>query len=500
MKKLSMIFLVVISFSFTNKVNSIDCSVTSVGFTPVNDLGPGYFRGFQGGLYPGGSNTRPVLHNKDGVIIAHNIVPLDTAGNYDPVNGKVVLLSVGMSNTSLEFTKFMSYVSASPLINPKLVVVNGAQGGKDINLIVNPLDSFWTIIKQKLAIKGVTVKQVQAVWFKETDKAPTDTAFLSYTNDIKAKFKTVMNIMKTNYVNLKLCYNNSRIYAGYATSLTNPEPYAYYNGWTVKWMIEDQISGDTSLVYKGVSANSPWLSWGAYVWADGILPRLDGLTWVCSDFNPDGTHPDTSGIVKVASRLFTFFSTDETTKPWFLKNMTVNIYTGLEGFMVQATSNLRMKDSVFVNLRQSIAPFSLIDYSSAIVDSVTLKGIYKFYNAAQGSYYFQVKHRNSIETWSRAGGENLIPGNIYNYDFTGGINRAFGNNQVLKGNKYCFYGGEVVKDGVVDLSDIVQTGNDSQMFETGYADSDVNGDMLVDLADVVFVQNNSTQFVTSITP
>ena len=71
---------------------------------------------------------------------------------------------------------------------------------------------------------------------------------------------------------------------------------------------------------------------------------------------------------------------------------------------------------------------------------------------------------------------------------------------MLKGNKYCFYGGEVVKDGVVDLSDIVQTGNDSQMFETGYADSDVNGDMLVDLADVVFVQNNSTQFVTSITP
>ncbi|MCB0728565.1 MAG: hypothetical protein KDD00_13975 [Ignavibacteriae bacterium] len=78
--------------------------------------------------------------------------------------------------------------------------------------------------------------------------------------------------------------------------------------------------------------------------------------------------------------------------------------------------------------------------------------------------------------------------------------RAYGSNQVLKGNKYCFFGGEVIKDGVVDLSDIVQAGNDATTFESGYTNSDVNGDMLVDLSDVVFVQNNSTQFVTSITP
>ena len=35
-------------------VRASDCSVTSVGFVPMNDLGAGLYLGqFQGGLYPG---------------------------------------------------------------------------------------------------------------------------------------------------------------------------------------------------------------------------------------------------------------------------------------------------------------------------------------------------------------------------------------------------------------------------------------------------------------
>ncbi|MBK8552544.1 MAG: hypothetical protein IPL53_16340 [Ignavibacteria bacterium] len=421
MKKTSTGILFFLIFSLFISQNSFSqlCSLTSVGFTPINDLGAEYFRGYQGGLYPSGSNIRPFIHNNDGINIANNILPLDTAGNFDPVNGKIVLLSIGMSNTAIEFNDFMSYVSSSVLINPKLVVVNGAQGGKDIDKIVNPLDSFWIVVVNRLALKGVTVKQVQAVWYKEAEESLTDTSFVPYTTGLKNKFKSVMNMLKTNYKNLKLCYSNSRIYAGYATSLTNPEPYAYYNGWTVKWMIEDQINGDTTLKYNGATPNSPWLSWGAYVWADGTTPRLDGLTWNCPvDFMPDGTHPSAAGSNKVASRLFNFFSTDETTKPWFLKSLTVNLTIGIQGVFNTSTSYLNMRDTVFLSLRQSVSPFNLIGSSKAVIDSVTLRGIYKFYNIPSGSYYYQILHRNSIETWSRSGGENLAYGNIYNYDFT----------------------------------------------------------------------------------
>ena len=47
-----------------------NCAGTSTGMIPVNDLGPGFYKGVQGGLYPGGSNLRPATHEAAGVAIA----------------------------------------------------------------------------------------------------------------------------------------------------------------------------------------------------------------------------------------------------------------------------------------------------------------------------------------------------------------------------------------------------------------------------------------------
>jgi PKD repeat protein len=53
------------------------------------------------------------------------------------------------------------------------------------------------------------------------------------------------------------------------------------------------------------------------LWADGSVPRSDGLTWECADVVADFTHPSTSGETKVADQLLAFFKTDPTTMPWF---------------------------------------------------------------------------------------------------------------------------------------------------------------------------------------
>jgi hypothetical protein len=94
----------------------------------------------------------------------------------------------------------------------------------------------------------------------------------------------------------------------------------------VKWLIAAQVkqiaSGTVdatagSLDYR--TGEAPWLAWGPYLWADGATPRQgDGLTWVVSDFAPDGTHPATTGIQKVGQQLLTFFKTSEFTSCWFL--------------------------------------------------------------------------------------------------------------------------------------------------------------------------------------
>ena len=287
--------------------------------TPLIDFGSATYRGFQGGLYPNLSNKRPAAHNTAGVAIAQTIKPLNNSGAIDDVNGKIVWMSIGMSNTTQETQAFLSLMQTFANKNPKLNLIDGAEGGKDIKQINNPAASYWNSVNNRLANAGLTPAQVQVIWFKEAEAQPTDTSFATYPDDLKNKYKSVMQILKTKFPNLKLCYLSNRIYAGYATSKLNPEPFAWYTGWTVKRLIEDQISGDASMNYSGSNPSVAWLSWGPYLWANGATPRSDGLVWLPEDFQSDGTHPSASGRQKVAEMLLQFFSTDETTKSWFLK-------------------------------------------------------------------------------------------------------------------------------------------------------------------------------------
>ncbi len=286
--------------------------------TPLIDFGNATYRGFQGGLYPNGFNERPASHTAAGLAIAQSIRPLNSSGNAD-ASGKIVWLSIGMSNTTQETQAFLSLMETYPDKNPSLALVDGAVGGQGINEINNPAASYWNSVNKRLDASGFSAAQVQVIWFKEAEKFPSDTSFTTYPDALKQKFSSVMQILKSKFPNLKLCYLSSRIYGGYAATPENPEPYAWYSGWTVKRLIADQISGDASLSYQGSNAPAAWLSWGPYAWANGSNPRSDGLLWLRSDFEADGTHPSGQGRQKVAQMLLQFFSTDETTKPWFLK-------------------------------------------------------------------------------------------------------------------------------------------------------------------------------------
>ena len=65
---------------------------------PFEDYG-----GFKGGLYPDGKNDRPPGHEKAAVALAKEIQPLDADGKPSP-DGKIVIMSVGMSNTTQVYT------------------------------------------------------------------------------------------------------------------------------------------------------------------------------------------------------------------------------------------------------------------------------------------------------------------------------------------------------------------------------------------------------------
>ena len=178
----------------------------------------------------------------------------------------------------------------------------------------------------------------------------------------------------------------------------------------------------------------------------------------------------------------------------------INLSALIQGFYNKATNKM-VKDTVRILLRNSSAPYNIIDSSRSILDSLG-KGLFPLGYISTGlSFYIVVNHRNSIETWSCF--STHFTSNTLNYDFTQDAFSAFGSNQILADStpvKFAIYSGDVNRDGFIDLTDITNVYNNSNSFVTGYVNSDVNGDNVTDLTDLVITYNNSVKFVKVLKP
>jgi len=307
---------------------------------PLTELTTGYL-GFPGGLYPGGRNDPPTDHDAAGRAAVSEVEPLDGQGRPSAA-GRIVLVSLGMSNTTQEFCSasglppcdpwtFTGQAGVDPAVDrDALAIVNGARGGQVADSWDSPTDpNFDRVRDVDLAAAGLTESQVQIAWVKEANAGPRvslpDPEADAYR--LERSLGRMVRAMRARWPNLRIVFISSRIYAGYATTALNPEPYAYENGFSVRWVIEAQIeqartgtvdaeSGDLAL------ARAPWLAWGPYLWAEGTDPRADGLTWERADFDGDGTHPSRSGEEKVGRLLLDFFRSSPYAQCWFLAGRT----------------------------------------------------------------------------------------------------------------------------------------------------------------------------------
>jgi len=162
-----------------------------------------------------------------------------------------------------------------------------------------------------------------------------------------------------------------------------------------------------------------------------------------------------------------------------------------------------MRDTVKAYLHSNTSPYYVTDSAVSEIDSITFSGMFRFLNAASGTYYLKIKHRNSIETWSKTGGEFIISGSTSSYDFTDNVTKAFGSNMMQADAsplRYAVYSGDINQDGNVNLSDVLHAYNDANTFVTGYAVSDVTGNNITDLSDVILTYNNSNLFISKVSP
>lgn len=184
----------------------------------------------------------------------------------------------------------------------------------------------------------------------------------------------------------------------------------------------------------------------------------------------------------------------------------------IEGFYNPST-NLMTRDTVRVTVRSNIPPYAAFETVAAKIND-SGKADFTFSSVPDGvPVYLQIKHRNSIETWSKK--PNSITFNtlfsthfqaftsFLKFDFSSSPGTAFGGNQILvdtSPNKFAIYSGDINQDGIVDASDVSDVNNDAFNSVSGYVQTDVTGDDFVDAEDVSITNNNSFRGINVITP
>lgn len=300
-------------------LRAAECAGTYVeGLVPLIDRTDA-----DGGLYPGGTNDRPAQHTAAGVRLANeHVLPRDASGAVDLEGGVIGFATIGMSNTFQESQAILDAIAAEQGVSSYLRMVNGAQSGRDAPAWANPADPLhvWQTFDTRLADAGVAGPQLQIVWIKQAIiGGGTQSALIEY-------LRSIVQIARSRYPNLRMAYLSGRIYGGYASGTTNPEPAAYESSLAVRALIADQLEEDPTLAFEGAQPLAPWLSWGPYLWANGLGPdgvldgepgRSDGLEYMCSDFAADGTHPAVGARAKVAQAWVELFRNDVTSTPFF---------------------------------------------------------------------------------------------------------------------------------------------------------------------------------------
>ena len=294
----------------------------SVGIKPLTDMtAADTYKGEDGGLYGGGRNEPPpallVLAKEE----TARIVPLDDQGK-PARDGKIGLVSLSMSNATMEYSVFKQLADADPEKSPSVAIVDCAQGGQAMAQWVDPQGRAWTEADRRLANAQVRPEQVQVIWVKLANVRPTGT-LQEHGQKLQRDTTELLHNAQQRFPNLRIAYLSGRIYGGWAVTPLNPEPYAYEGNLVVRWLIRDQAKGSPELNHDPArgTVKAPLLLWGPYLWADGTTPRMtDGLVWEREDLAADGTHPSLRGRKKVAEMLLKFFKNDPLARTWFVKH------------------------------------------------------------------------------------------------------------------------------------------------------------------------------------
>lgn len=304
-----------------------DCMNDDIGQPAIPDMTAPYQGNadFPGGLYACGSNVRPSAHEALGIAEAALILPRLPDGTVHLTQGRIGLITLGPSNAEQLSMSLRSQLVADVEVSKKVRLVEACQFGKTLDLTVDPNDSYWTSnVPTALAHNGITAAQVQVAWIMGAIRFPDDwPPFPYHVDEMTNLWIEMLQLTKSKFPNLKIAYLSPLQYIGYSAQPDTilGEPFAFEQGFSARNVITRQIAGDAELNADPAAGPVlvPWID-HAYLWCNGVVPRSDGLTWLCpTDCAGDGIHLSQAGGAKLATLLRTTWKADPVAQPWLLQ-------------------------------------------------------------------------------------------------------------------------------------------------------------------------------------
>ena len=123
----------------------------------------------------------------------------------------------------------MGQAASHPAVNhSSMVMINGARGGQTAGTWDQTTDANYTRVATELQQNGLSEAQVRVAWLKVANSQPSVSLpnANADANQLVQQMGNILRAMNVRYPNLEQVFISSRIYAGYATTTLNPEPYA----------------------------------------------------------------------------------------------------------------------------------------------------------------------------------------------------------------------------------------------------------------------------------
>ena len=180
---------------------------------------------------------------------------------------------------------------------------------------------------------------------------------------------------------------------------------------------------------------------------------------------------------------------------------TLNVRVFIEGYydslqnemvpVLDAVNTPTLFDTVTINLHSTIN-LSIVFTQKVILDINGNGTVILPPSLFNNSYYLDIRHRNSLQTWSSL---PILITSVVNYDFTTAVSQAYGNNLSWIGNAACIFSGNFNQDEWIDLSDFPFWDDQSVNSPYGYyLLCDLTGDSIVDTLDLFFWAKNNNAF------